>query len=213
MNFSFICSNIPAAPAYGVYVSQLIRYPSVCGSYQDFFDRGLLLARKLPNQEFLLVKLKSSLERFTVTTTGMTLFAPTEYQCHKWPLNASTSWSFPLSWLITEFASRVARRVPLVKQELLIPFRDTWVQWCSIFSFMCSVLHIVVCPFSFGHCVVCPAINEFWPLWYLQTFLRTNKLKKATELYQRWSEINIVVLSHNLWYCIVVKNGERVSMY
>jgi hypothetical protein len=25
-NFPFICTNIPAAPAYGVYISQLIRY-------------------------------------------------------------------------------------------------------------------------------------------------------------------------------------------
>ena len=29
-----------------------------------------------------------------------------------------------------------------------------------------------VCPFYFGHCVVCPSIYGFWlPLWYLQTFL------------------------------------------
>ena len=36
VNFPFICSNIPAAPAYGVYISQLIRYSKACGSYQDF---------------------------------------------------------------------------------------------------------------------------------------------------------------------------------
>jgi hypothetical protein len=35
-----------------------------CGSYQDFLDRGLLLTRKLLNQGFLLVKLKSSLRKF-----------------------------------------------------------------------------------------------------------------------------------------------------
>ena len=40
VNFPFICSNIPAAPAYGVYISQLIRYSRACGSYQDFLDRG-----------------------------------------------------------------------------------------------------------------------------------------------------------------------------
>jgi hypothetical protein len=43
VNYPFICSNIPAAPAYGVYISQLIRYSRACGSYQDFLDRGLLL--------------------------------------------------------------------------------------------------------------------------------------------------------------------------
>ena len=52
VNFSFICSNIPAAPAYGVYISQSIRYSRDCGSYQDFLDRGLLLTKKLQNQGF-----------------------------------------------------------------------------------------------------------------------------------------------------------------
>ena len=61
---NFPCSNNPAAPAYGVYISQMIRYSRPCGSYQDFLDRGLLLKRKLLNQGFLLVKLKSSLLKF-----------------------------------------------------------------------------------------------------------------------------------------------------
>jgi hypothetical protein len=56
VNFQFICSDIPAEPAYGVYISQLIRYSRPCGSYHDFIDRGLLLTRKRPNQGFLLVK-------------------------------------------------------------------------------------------------------------------------------------------------------------
>jgi len=33
VNFPFICSNIPAAPAYGGYISQLIRYSRACSSY------------------------------------------------------------------------------------------------------------------------------------------------------------------------------------
>ena len=52
VNFPFICSNIPAAPAYEVYISQLIRYSRACGSHQDVLDRGLLLTRKLLNQGF-----------------------------------------------------------------------------------------------------------------------------------------------------------------
>ena len=31
VNFPFICNNIPAAPAYGVYISQLKRYSRACG--------------------------------------------------------------------------------------------------------------------------------------------------------------------------------------
>jgi hypothetical protein len=64
VNFPFICNKIPAAPAYGVYISQLIRYSRACGSYHDFLDRGLLLTRKLLNQGLLLVKLKSSFRKF-----------------------------------------------------------------------------------------------------------------------------------------------------
>jgi len=64
VNFPFICSNIPAAPAYWVYISQLIRYSRACGSYQYFRNRRLPLTRKLLNQRFLLVKLKSSLRKF-----------------------------------------------------------------------------------------------------------------------------------------------------
>jgi hypothetical protein len=52
VNFPFICSNIPAAPAYEVYISQLMRYSRACGSYQDVLNRGLLLTRKLLNQGF-----------------------------------------------------------------------------------------------------------------------------------------------------------------
>jgi hypothetical protein len=57
-------SNIPAAPAYGVYISQLIRYSRACGSYQDFLDRELLLTGNILNQWFLLVNMKSSLRTF-----------------------------------------------------------------------------------------------------------------------------------------------------
>ena len=33
-NFPFLRSNIPSSPAYGVYISQLIRYARDCSSYQ-----------------------------------------------------------------------------------------------------------------------------------------------------------------------------------
>ena len=42
-NFPFLCSNIPLSPAYGVYVSQLIRFANrfrfarTCHAYDDFF--------------------------------------------------------------------------------------------------------------------------------------------------------------------------------
>jgi hypothetical protein len=121
VKFLFICSNIPATPAYGVYISQMIRYSRVCGSYQDFLDRGLVQTRKLMNQWFLLVKLKSSLRKFydrhhdLVDRYGISVTNDHGYV----PLVVSISRSFPHSGLITGFVTRLTRRVPLVEQELL----------------------------------------------------------------------------------------------
>ena len=47
VNFPFLSSNIPSAPAYVVYVSQLIRYARTCSNYQDFMERGKVLTTKL----------------------------------------------------------------------------------------------------------------------------------------------------------------------
>jgi hypothetical protein len=47
-------------------MSQLIRYSRACGSYHDILDRGMNAANiKLLKQGFLLVKLKSSLRKFS----------------------------------------------------------------------------------------------------------------------------------------------------
>ena len=53
VNYPFMYINTAAVPAYGVNISQLIRYSRACGYYQDFLDKGLLLTRKLLNQGFL----------------------------------------------------------------------------------------------------------------------------------------------------------------
>ena len=57
------------------------------------------------------------------------------------------------------FATRVTRRGSLVEQELLtlpehLSSPSVFIgvgSCCSICSFLCSVLQIAVCPFSFGH--------------------------------------------------------------
>ena len=67
VNFPFIGSNIPAAPAYGVYISKLIRYSIARSSNHDFLDMGLLLTRKLMKQGFVAVKLQSSLRKLYMT--------------------------------------------------------------------------------------------------------------------------------------------------
>ena len=82
--------------------------------------------------------------------------------------------------------------VPLEEQELLtLPAHPNYFRGsrCTIFSFQCSVLYIIICPLSFVHCIsvilwftasdypfgiFCPLyfchslIYSFWlPLWYL----------------------------------------------
>ena len=64
VNFSLLCSNIPAAPALGVYTSQLKRYSKAGISYDDFLDRGLLLTKTILNQEFIVENLKSTVRKF-----------------------------------------------------------------------------------------------------------------------------------------------------
>ena len=64
VNLPFLCSNIPAAPAYGVYVSQLIRYSRASSKYVDFVARGILLSQKLLIQGYESIKLRSSLKTF-----------------------------------------------------------------------------------------------------------------------------------------------------
>ena len=64
VNFPYLCSNIPSSPAYGVYVSQLIRYARACSTYEQFIMRGKLLTNKLLKQEYQELRLKSSLRKF-----------------------------------------------------------------------------------------------------------------------------------------------------
>ena len=40
VNFPFLCSNILQSPAYGVFVSQLIRYARASTLYDDFIMRS-----------------------------------------------------------------------------------------------------------------------------------------------------------------------------
>ena len=63
-NFPFICGNIPSASAYGVFISQLIRYARACRNYADFLYRARTLTNKLLEQGYVATRLKSSLQKF-----------------------------------------------------------------------------------------------------------------------------------------------------
>jgi hypothetical protein len=52
INFPNMCNNIPASPAYGVYISQLIRYARASSNYSDFLKRHLHLRNRLLGQGY-----------------------------------------------------------------------------------------------------------------------------------------------------------------
>ena len=64
VNFPYLCSNIPASPVYGVYISQLICYARACSAYDQFLLRGSLLTKKLMSQGFQMSRLQAAFRKF-----------------------------------------------------------------------------------------------------------------------------------------------------
>ena len=97
-------------------------------------------------------------------------------------ITSKGSRSFPRSWFITGFVTRLTRWVSLVEQELLtLPdhlsspsaFSGVRITW-SLVLYVCFVNRCLsVCTFSYGHCVVSSSsIYGFGiPLWYVQPLL------------------------------------------
>ena len=64
INFPNMCSNIPASPVYGVYISQLIRYARASSNYSDFLKRHLHLRNRLLDQGYKKIRLIRFLKKF-----------------------------------------------------------------------------------------------------------------------------------------------------
>ena len=76
----FISTNIPTSPAYGAYISQLIRYSRACAQCSDLLDRAQQPTQKLLKQGNVAPRLKSSLQLF--------------YSCHH---NLNYRYEIPIS--------------------------------------------------------------------------------------------------------------------
>ena len=57
-------SNIPSKPAYGVFISQLVRLLWVCGNYQQFMLRSTNLTERLLKQGFNHTRLQNTFGKF-----------------------------------------------------------------------------------------------------------------------------------------------------
>ena len=124
-----------------------------------------------PLSLLFLVKLKSS-DLWSPPWLGWLLWNICVTNDHGYvPLVVNNSWSFPHSWLITGFVTRLTRRVSLVEQGLLtLPEQLSSSRFSGVRVTRSLVLYacfvdrcLSSCTFSFGHCVVCSSsIYEFW---------------------------------------------------
>ena len=64
VNFPYLDSNIPRNPAYGVYISQLVRYARICSRKDDFIYRHRRLSLKLQQQGYKYQQLMKSFHKF-----------------------------------------------------------------------------------------------------------------------------------------------------
>ena len=62
--FGFHIVNIPSAPAYGVYASQLVRYACCCSNYSDFLIRHRALVKRLLSQGYKVNRLSNTFKKF-----------------------------------------------------------------------------------------------------------------------------------------------------
>ena len=64
VNFPFLDGDVPLAPSFGVYISQLVRYARVCSDVSDFNERNLCITEKLLSQGFRFHKLVKTFGKF-----------------------------------------------------------------------------------------------------------------------------------------------------
>ena len=64
VNFPFMNSNIPTTPAYGIYISQLVRMGRICDNYQDFIHKNKEVTTRLIKQGFRFSKLCKCFKKF-----------------------------------------------------------------------------------------------------------------------------------------------------
>ena len=64
VNFPFLDGDAPRSSSYGVYISQLIRFASVCSNVDDFNNRNLFLTAKLLKQGYRYHRIRKAFSKF-----------------------------------------------------------------------------------------------------------------------------------------------------
>ena len=68
VNFPFMSSNIPSAPAYGVYASQLICFARCCSNYSDLLACHRALVTRLLSQGYKINCLSNTFKKSVADT-------------------------------------------------------------------------------------------------------------------------------------------------
>ena len=120
------------------------------------------------------------------------------------PLVANTFRSFPLSWLITGFVTRLTRQVFTSGAGTAYPSGFSGVRVTrSLFLYVSFVdRYLSFCTFSFGHCVVCSSsIYGFsLPFGVFKLFIRAFSCKTV---FHCWSKLSIPALPAYVLYVSV----------
>ena len=64
VKFPFLDGDAPRSPSYGVYISQLIRFATVCSNVDDFNNRNLFSTAKLLKQGYRYHKIRKASSKF-----------------------------------------------------------------------------------------------------------------------------------------------------
>ena len=101
-NFPFMSSNIQASPAYGVFISQLMRYARACSLYECFSLKATRLSNNFFEHGYVKERLKSSLKKFYgrygdlfkqyEVLSQMTICSLTKYNENPPPIRLYTNW-------------------------------------------------------------------------------------------------------------------------
>ena len=62
--FPFLGEDVPRSPSYGVYISQLIRFASVCSNVDDFNNRIQFSTAKFLKQDYIYHTIRKAFLKF-----------------------------------------------------------------------------------------------------------------------------------------------------
>ena len=95
-NFPFLSSDIPSSPAYGVFISQFMRYTRACSSNECFILRAARLSSKLLGQGYVMERLKSSSGSFMGISSNIMMSPSPKCYMTFWDMtiyNDTLNWS------------------------------------------------------------------------------------------------------------------------